>query len=91
MCEPIGLTASVTLKYLQELWSTGYGWDDILLEATQQKWKESEAAINQLPTFKFDQKLKPAGAIDLPQVHDFADRGELGYGAANFFRWKLRD
>ena len=37
MCEPIGLIASVTLKHLQELWTTGYGWDDTLLEATQQK------------------------------------------------------
>ena len=35
---PIGLVAPVTIKYridLQELWSTGYGWDDILPGAIQ--------------------------------------------------------
>ena len=47
--DPIGLVASVTIKYqidLQELWSTGYGWDDILPEAIQQDWKKNEEAIN---------------------------------------------
>ena len=86
----IGLVASVTLKYLQDLWSTGYGGDDILPEETQQKWKEKEAAVNQFLTFKFDQKFMPTEAIKLPQVHLFAYGGELGYGAAIFLRWKLR-
>lgn len=34
----IGLVAPVTLRFridLQELWSAGYGWDDVLLEVTQ--------------------------------------------------------
>ena len=42
--DPIGLVTPVTIKYridLKELWSTGYGWDDILLEAIQQEWKEN--------------------------------------------------
>ena len=36
--DPIGLVAAATLKIridLQELWSAGYGWDDIIPEATQ--------------------------------------------------------
>ena len=91
---PIGLVAPVTIKYridLQELWSTGYGWDDILTEAIQQEWNENEEAINQLLTFKFDRKLKTNHPIGPPQVHGFADGGELGYGAAIFLRWKLQD
>ena len=90
--DPIGLVAPATLTFridLQELWSTGYGWDDILPEATQQKWKENEEAINRLLTFRYDRKLKPTEAIGPPQVHGFADGGELGYGAAIFLRWKL--
>ena len=92
--DPIGLVAPVTLKFridLQELWSAGYGWDDVLPEETQQKWKGNEEAINQLLTFKFVRKLKPSKAISSPQVHDFADGGELGYGAGIFLRWKLHD
>ena len=90
--DPIGLVAPVTLKFqidLQELWSAGHGWDDVLPEETQRKWKGNEEAINQLLTFKFDRKLKPSGTIGSPQVHGFADGGELGYGAGIFLSWKL--
>ena len=86
--------AAATLKFridLQELWSAGYSWDNILPETTQHKWKENEEAISRLFTFKYDRKLKPTEAIGLPSVHGFADGGELGYGAAIFLRWKLRD
>ena len=92
--DPIGLVAPVTLKFridLQELWSAGHGWDDVLPGETQQKWKGNEEAINQILTFKFDRKLKPSRAIGSPQVHGFADGGELGYGAGIFLRWKLHD
>ena len=64
--DPIGLVTPVTIKYridLQELWSTGYGWEDILPGTIQQEWRENEEAINQLLTFKFDRKLKPDHAI----------------------------
>ena len=55
------------------------------------KKKGNEEAINQLPTFKFDRKLRPDHAIGPPQEHDFADGGKLGYGAAIFLHWKLQD
>ena len=76
---------------LQELWSVGYSCDNIIPEAIQQKWKESEEFVNRLLTFKFDRKLKPTEAIGPPEVHGFADGGELGYGATIFLRWKLKD
>ena len=90
--DPIGLVAPVTLKFrmdLQELWSAGYSWDDILSEPTQQKWNENAEAMNQLLTFEFDRKLKPVDAVGEPQVHGFADGTELGYGAVIFLRWEL--
>ena len=92
--DPIGLIAPVTLKFqndLQELWSADFGWDDILLEATQQQWKENEQAINRLLAFKFDRKLKPTEPIGQPQVHGFGDGGELGYDAAILLYWKLHN
>lgn len=93
MWDPIGLVVPITLKFridLQELWSAGHGWDEILPEALQEKWKENAEAINRLLTLKFDRKLKPTDAVGPPQVHGFADGGELGYGAVIFLRWKLK-
>ena len=46
--DPIGLVTPVTLKFridLQELWSAGYGWDNVPLDETQQKWKGNGEAI----------------------------------------------
>ena len=84
MWDPIGFVAPVTLKFridLQELWSAGHRWDNVLPEETQQKWNGNEEAINQILTLKFDRKRKLSRAIGSPQVHGFADGGELGYGA----------
>ena len=39
--DPIGLVTPVTIKFrihLQELWSSGYNWDEILPVNVQQKW-----------------------------------------------------
>ena len=38
--DPIGLVSPVTIKFrihLQELWSSGFGWDDVLPESVQKK------------------------------------------------------
>ena len=85
--DPIGLVAPLTIKFridLQELWSSGYNWDDILPESVQQKWMENVQAMNHLLTFEFDRKLKPSNA---PEVHGFSDGGEQAYGAVIFLRW----
>ena len=41
--------------------------------------------------FRIKAKEEVTEAIDLFQVHSFADGGQLGCGAAIFLRWKLRD
>ena len=92
--DPIGLVAPVTIKFridLQELWSSGYNWDDILPESVQQKWMENVQAMNHLLTLEFDRKLKPRNAVGPPEVHGFSDGGEQAYGAVIFLRWTLDD
>ena len=77
--DPIGLVLSVAIKFridLQELWSLGYKWDDILPANIQSKWIENAQTINHLLAFEYDRKLKPSHAIGLPQVHGFCDGGE---------------
>ena len=92
--DPIGIITPVTIKFridLQELWHSGYGWDDILPEVIQTKWAKNLKLINQLLLSEFDRQLKPTNAVNLPQIHGFADAGEQAYGAALFLRWGLQD
>ena len=56
----------VAIKFiidLQQLWSLGYKWDDILPANIQSKWITQ--TINHLLAFEFDRKLKPSHAIGL--------------------------
>jgi len=92
--DPIGLVLPVAIKFridIQELWSLGYKWDDILPANIQSKWIENAQTINHLLAFEFDRKLKPSHAIGLPQVHGFCDGGEKTYGAVIFLRWELKN
>ena len=89
---PIGLVSPVTIKFridLQGLWSSGYGWDDLLPGSIQQTWSENVQSINDLLSFQFDRELKPSNAVGVPQIHGFSDGGEQAYGAVIFLRWKL--
>ena len=81
--DPIGLVLPVGIKFridLQELWSSGYDWDEILPASIQ--------SMNHLLAFEFDRKLKPSHAVGVPQVHGFCDGGEKAYGAVIFLRWE---
>ena len=92
--DPIGLVSPVTVKFridLQELWSSGFRWDDVLPNSSQQKWKENLEMMNHLLTFEFDRQLKPVNSYGLPEIHGFSDGGQLAYGAVVFLRWKLED
>ena len=92
--DPIGLISPVTIKFridLQDLWSSGYGWDDILNEEVQEKWAQNLKLMNHLLTLQFDRKLKPTGAIGPPQIHGLSDAGEQAYGAVIFLRWQLEE
>ena len=92
--DPIGLVLPVAIKFridLQELWSSGYTWDEILPVSIQSKWMENVQTMNNLLAFEFDRKLKPSHAVGVPQVHGFCDGGEKAYGAVIFLRWELRN
>jgi len=82
--DPIGLMLPVAIKFridLQDLWSSGYDWDEILPASVQSKWKENVQTMNHLLVFEFNQKLKLSHAVGVPQVHGFCDGGEKAYSA----------
>ena len=90
--DPIGLVTPTTIELridLQELWGTGYSWDQILPDVIQSRWKINVQVLNQLLKYEFSRKLKPDGAVELPEIHGFCDAGEKAYGSVLFLRWKL--
>ncbi|XP_068735180.1 uncharacterized protein [Montipora capricornis] len=92
--DPIGLVMPVAIKFridLQDLWHSGYNWDETLPTAVKSKWMENLQAMNHLLTVEFDCKLKPSHAIGVPQIHGFCDGGEKAYGAVIFLRWELKN
>ena len=74
---------------LQESWSSGYDWDEILPASIQSKWKENVQTMNHLLAFECDRRLKPSHAVGVPKVHGFCDGGKKAYGAVIFLRWEL--
>ena len=67
--DPIGLVMPVAIKFridLQDLWHSGYNWDETLPTAVKSKWTENLQAMNHLLTVEFDRKLKPSHAIGVP-------------------------
>ena len=89
---PIGLMLPVAIKFrvdLQELWSSGYDWDEILPGNIQSQWKEIVKTMDYLLAFEFDRKLKPSHAIGVPQVHGFCDGGKKACRAVLLLHWEL--
>ena len=76
---------------LQQLWSAGCSWDEILPEKIQTKWRKNVQTLNQLLTHEFNRKLGPDTAVGLPEIHGFCNDGEKAYGLAIFLRWMLAD
>jgi hypothetical protein len=76
---------------LQELWSSGYAWDDPLSEDMQSKWIRNIQRSNSLLSIEFQRKPRPELAIGNPEIHGFDDGGEKAYGSVIFLRWKLSD
>ena len=92
--DPLGLVSPIMIKFridLQELWSAGFSWDEILPPSVQTKWIENVESMNQLLTFEFDRKLKLSNAVGNPEVHGFSDGGEQAFGGVIFLRWELDD
>jgi hypothetical protein len=92
--DPIGLVLPGTIEIrvdLQELWSSGYAWDDPLSEDMQSKWIRNIQRSNSFLSIEFQRKPRPELAIGNPEIHGFDDGGEKAYGSVIFLRWKLSD
>ncbi|XP_028408205.1 uncharacterized protein LOC114530784 [Dendronephthya gigantea] len=92
--DPLGLVLPVMIKFrvdLQDLWASGFSWDEDLPDAVQSKWIDNFQVLNEVPNIQFNRKLKPDNAVDKPEIHGFCDAGELAYGAVIFLRWKCED
>ena len=92
--DPTGLVTPTTMEMtidLQELWSSGYSWDDVLPDEIQTECKKNIKVLNQLLKYEFKKQLKPDNTVGMPEIHGFCDAGEKADGLVMFLRWKLDD
>ncbi|XP_068739558.1 uncharacterized protein [Montipora capricornis] len=92
--DPMGFVSPVSIQMriaLQEPWSMGCSWDELLPDDLQWKWMKNVQVLNDLLKYETNRKRKPDDADGMPKIHGFCDAGEEAYGSVIFLRWKLKD
>ena len=86
--DPIGLIAPVAITariVTQACWRHGLGWDQVLPETIQKKWKIWVDALEDLPQLRIDRSVKPSrGKILSEEIHIFCDGSQHAYGAVAY-------
>ena len=92
--DPLGLVSPTIIKLkieMQTPWSHGYTWDEPLPTSEKHKWMQLLSSLSDIHQCQTHRCIKPHNAVGLPQLHDFSDRGESGFGSCVFLRWLLSD
>ena len=65
--DPLGLVLPVMIKFrvdLQDLWATGFSWDEDLPDTIQSKWIDNFQVLNEVPNLQFNRKIKPDNTVE---------------------------
>ena len=84
ICDPIGFAAAFLIRAkigMQQLWESGYDWDQELPSETCQKWIELFVELEQLNELTFPRCLTPESALGLPMLCIFSDASRKAFGA----------
>ena len=89
--DPLGFVAPVLLeakRLLQVLCKQNLGWDELIGDAEQKRWKDWLESLPALNNVKVPRCFKPAdfGRVVTVQIHHFADASSYGYGACSYLR-----
>lgn len=89
--DPLGFLAPVILPaklLLQELCRSKCGWDDLIPQSFQLKWKKWLTDLEKVENFEVNRCIKPKdfGKITNAQLHHFSDASESGYGTVTYLR-----
>ncbi|KAL7296586.1 hypothetical protein TKK_0010015 [Trichogramma kaykai] len=91
--DPAGWLAPITVKakmVIQDLWSSGLGWDDEVPEALCTKWEECREGQRELNKFAIPRWIG-ANPGDCIQLHAFADASRRAIAAVIYCRVEHTD
>ena len=89
--DPIGLLAPFTIRakiLLQEIWTMGLGWDDLIDEELVNKARRWFKELSELNDVKVPRRLRLKGEESVVEIklHIFADASQEAYGAVVYSR-----
>ncbi|XP_028419079.1 uncharacterized protein LOC114544723 [Dendronephthya gigantea] len=88
--DPIGFAAAFLIHAkigMQQLWESGYEWDQALPAKTCQNWIELFKELKQLNEVTFPRCLTPQTALEQPMLCVFSDASRKAFGACAYVRW----
>lgn len=90
--DPIGFVAQFTVYMkilLQEIWSSGIGWDDTLPDGIYASWKIWMAELLKIKELRIPRcyMLSVINPVEI-QLHTFVDASEAAFGAVSYFRFE---
>ena len=90
--DPLGFLSPIILiakKILQEIWSSGCDWDDVVDEQILIQWKRWTDQLPQLEKLAIPRSITKSLRIEKCkriQIHAFCDASTVGYGAVVYLR-----
>ena len=87
--DPLGFVSPCILlakAIQQELCLKGLGWNDQILESTQQQWSAWVSDLQKLERFEIPRcfKLSDFASVQCRELHHFSDASSQGYGAVSY-------
>ena len=90
--DPLGLITAYSVKFklgLKELVALEYGWDDILADELQEKWKTLLCESLQLPELVFPRPISHKLKVSRPEIIAYADGSTIAFGSVIYVRFRL--
>lgn len=87
--DPLGFLSPVILiakKILQEIWTSGCGWDDVVEDRILTQWKRWTQNLPLLESIKIPRPIAKSPRPRLIQIHAFCDASTVGFGAVTYLR-----
>ena len=91
--DPMGFLAPYTIRskiLLQEMWASGYGWDELLDRNLSQKVKKWFGELTDLDEIRVPRCLcvRTEGMVTSGSLHTFSDASEEAYEAVSYIRYQ---
>ena len=94
--DPLGLIAPFTIQgriLMQEVWTNGIGWDNLLLENEFEKWKQWLIDLENIKSCRIPRCYQIRATSDLLtiELHTFCDASQKAYSAVAYWRFVYKN